>query len=151
MDKKFNGTISKELLEELFKEFNVVYFSGELKHCKCSVLYGNRELGMYTHHKNPDGTINGRIWIAKNVDWTVRSLTNVFVHEMVHHWVWQTYGHDSGIMGHGYKFMKKCRELNKLHGLKLKRVDTDIYHKNEKIPTTRFNKLLRYIKMQLNA
>lgn len=146
---KISGTINKELLENLFREFNSAYFSGELKRCKCSVLYGNHELGVYTHRKNSKGAIDGRIWIAKNVNWTIRSLTTVFVHEMVHHWVWQTYGGGSGIMGHGWRFMKKCRELNKIHGLNLKRVNPEIYRKNEKIPTTRFGRLLRYVKKSL--
>ncbi len=105
---------------------------------------------MYTHHRNPNGTISGRIWIAKNVDWTIESLSSVLIHEMVHHWIWQTYGHDSGIKGHGWKFMRKCRELNKNYGLKIKRVNAEIYRKNEKVPATHLGRLLRHIRKWIN-
>ena len=151
MENSVNGNISKELLESLFTEYNAAYFSGGLKRCKCSVLYGSRALGMYTHHRNAGGPINGRIWIARDVDWTEDTLRTVVVHEMVHHWVWQTYGRNSGLMGHGRRFMRKCRELNRAYGLNLKRVDTDIYHRNEKIPTTRLGRLLRCLKFRLSS
>lgn len=118
--------ITQEYLTELFRKYNAAYFDGQLRNCSCSVLYGYRELGMYTHHKESDGTIRGRVWVARNIDWTERSLRSVLVHEMVHHWIWQTYRHDSGIMGHGWRFMKKCRELNRAYDLNLKRVNREI-------------------------
>ena len=125
--------ITKEDIRTRFKEYNRIYFDGQLKHCKFSVQK-QFSLGTYTSKKEKGGTITGHIWIANDVDWTEETLQEVIIHEMIHHYVKTIDKQFSGLFGHGFPFLRQCRRLKRDYGLTI-HVTSPLLHVNQKKPT----------------
>ena len=125
--------ITKENIRTRFKEYNRLYFEGQLKHCKFTVQK-QFPLGTYTCKKEKDGTITGHIWIANDVDWTEETLQEVIIHEMIHHYVKTIDKHFSGLFGHGFPFLRQCRRLKRDYGLTI-HVTSPLLHINQEKPT----------------
>lgn len=147
--------ITKILLKDKFEEYNNKYFNSMLPKCEMSACKLNY-FGQYTHSNSKCGKRN-RIWITTDVDWTEETLKDVLIHEMIHHYVTTVDGCELfdgfswyGLFGHGKHFRKQVRRLKKEFGLKIHIHYYFLYHKNEKIPTNFFKKMLRFIGYMIN-
>ena len=140
----------------LLCEYNNLYFYGRLK--KCRILYSRFiHFGHYFYKTKYNGEIDGTIWITNDVDWTEETLKDVLIHEMIHHYVVSVdncRGIDGfgwyGLFGHGWHFRRQIRRIKKEFGLKIHIHHSYIYHRKEKIPTTFFGKLLRFINYEIS-
>ena len=148
--------ITKEDLKVRFDEYNRLYFDSVLPRCEFSVCPLNC-LGQYTHPKGRNGKRRCRIWLTSTVDWTEESLKDVLIHEMTHHYVSEIDhrpGLDGfnwyGLFGHGKRFRKQIWRINRQYGLNIHIHPHHIYHKREKVPTTKWGKLVRFIDYNLS-
>lgn len=105
--------ITKNILKELYKKYNKMYFNNELSICDCHYIKLD-VYGRFTYKKDKDGIIHGKIWITNDVDWTEEVLRGVLVHEMIHHYV-KTIKHKDEYLffKHGFQFRKKMKQLNR--------------------------------------
>ena len=106
--------VTKELIKELYKKYNKMYFNGELSMCDCHYIKLDKcTYGRYTNKQDDDGTVHGKIWITNDVDWTEEILREVIVHEMIHHYVKSIKKKNEYLFfKHGFQFRKKMRQLN---------------------------------------
>ena len=111
--------VTKELLKELFAEYNVTYFDGKLGKCGFSFFSKNiLYFGWYCAKEDSKGRPNDKIWIGTSVKWTEDGLKRVLIHEMIHMYVCRIEGHRSdGVFGHGRRFRRQCRRLKRDFGL----------------------------------
>ena len=107
--------VTKELIKELYKKYNRMYFNNELSMCDCHYIKLDKcTYGRYTNKQDDDGTVHGKIWITNDVDWTEEALRNVVVHEMIHHYVKSIKKKNEYLFfKHGFQFRKKMHQLNK--------------------------------------
>jgi hypothetical protein len=110
---------------------------------------------MFSSGKN--GKRKYRIRLTSDVKWTVEALRDVLIHEMIHHYVVAIDGCKGidgfswyGLFGHGKRFRRQVRRIKREHGLKIHiHGDSNLYHKNERVPTTRWGKFVRFINYNL--
>ena len=145
-----------EKLNRLYEECNQLYFNGKLPYCRCT--YTNMDsYGDYINYKSKNGIQTTLIRISNKVEWNDISLRQILVHEMIHHYVVSVdncRGIDGfgwyGLFGHGWHFRRQIRRIKKEFGLKIHIHHSYIYHRKEKIPTTFFGKLLRFINYEIS-
>ncbi len=148
--------ITKEDLKVRFDEYNHQYFNSVLPQCEFSVIKLSC-LGRYMFSSGKKGKRKYRIRLTSDVNWTEESLRDVLIHEMIHHYVIAIdgcMGIDGfcwyGLFGHGKRFRRQVRRLKREHGFKIHiHGDSNLYHKNERVPTTRWGKFVRYINYNL--
>ncbi len=148
--------ITKEDLKVRFEEYNTLYFNSVLPKCEFSV-FKLESLGHYAFSTGKNGKIKYCIRLTSDVNWTEESLRDVLIHEMIHHYVVTIDGCKRidgfswyGLFGHGKRFRRQVRRINREHGLKIHiHGDFNLYHKNEKIPTTRWGMFVRFIDYNL--
>ena len=111
--------VTKELLKELFAEYNATYFEGKLGKCGFSFFSKNiLYFGWYCAKEDSKGRPNDKIWIGTSVKWTEDGLKRALIHEMIHMYVCRVEGHRSdGVFGHGRRFRRQCRRLKRDFGL----------------------------------
>jgi hypothetical protein len=110
---------------------------------------------MFSSGKN--GKCKNRIMLTSDVNWTEESLRDVLIHEMIHHYVVAIDGCKGidgfswyGLFGHGKRFRRQVRRIKREHGLKIHiHGDSNLYHKNERVTTTRWGKFVRFINYNL--
>lgn len=146
---------AKILKEKYYDEYNKVYFNGVLKHCNISYCKISL-VGQYTHKIDKKGDIVGRIWIANDVDWTEETLKDTLIHEMIHHYevsIDKRTSIDSftwyGLFGHGRHFRKQIKRIKRDFGIAIHIHFPHIFKRKEKIPTTWFGKLLRFLDYEI--
>ena len=144
--------ITKEDLKVRFDEYNHQYFNSVLPQCEFSVIKLSC-LGRYMFSSGKNGKRKYRIGLTCDVNWTEDSLRDVLIHEMIHHYVVaidDCKGIDGfcwyGLFGHGKRFRRQAKRIKREHGLKIHiHGDSNLYHKNERVPTTRWGKFVRRI------
>lgn len=143
--------ITKDDVKARYEEYNRLYFDNKLKHCKFSARKIGA-LGNYLDKTLKDGTVEGRITITTDVDWTEDGLKKVIIHEMIHHYVRTIDGCRYidgfswyGLFGHGRHFKSQIRRLKKEFGLDISIHNAEIYHINEIVPSTLWGKLVRLV------
>ena len=105
--------VTKELLKELYIEYNQTYFGGVLGECEFSLIPKTiGGLGRYQGWVDSRGKERDRIWIGTIAVWDEVLLRDVLVHEMAHMYVRRIDGikHD-GLLGHGRHFRRQVRSL----------------------------------------
>ena len=148
--------ITKDDLKVRFDEYNRLYFDSVLPLCEFSVFKMSC-LGRYMFSFGKDGKRKYGIGLSSDVNWTEESLRDVLIHEMIHHYVVVIDGCKGidgfswyGLFGHGKRFRRQVRRIKREHGLKIHiHGDSNLYHKNERVPTTRWGKFVRYINYNL--
>ena len=148
--------ITKEDLKVRFDKYNHQYFNSVLPQCEFSVIKLSC-LGRYMSSFGKNGKRKYRIRLTSDVNWTEESLRNVLIHEMIHHYVVAIDGCKGidgfswyGLFGHGKRFRKQVRRINREHGLKIHiHGDSNLYHKNEIVPTSWWGKFVRFINYNL--
>ena len=77
--------VTKELLKELYAEYNQTYFGGVLGECEFHLFPKTTGfLGAYRDRVDRKGKSKDRIWIGTCVKWNETLLRDVLVHEMIH-------------------------------------------------------------------
>ena len=148
MNKKQNGvsdakyiTLKKEDLERRFKEYNEMYFDGVLPPCNIRIVKSTNRIAAWYNFRSKVS----KIYMARNVYWTEDDLKSVFIHEMVHHYVWKILKYDS-FFSHGRTFRKVCRMLRKKHGLRVNLWEYPLSHwKGEKKPSFLKDMTVRFL------
>ena len=120
--------INKDILKELFVEYNDLYFNSMLKTPRFGTYKGMTALGTLFTWK--DNVKRPKLEIATNVDWTEVSLRSVLVHEMVHLYLWQT--DKDGDRRHGKRFKAVMRRLNENYNLGVKTRNSEIHYNDRK-------------------
>lgn len=125
--------ITKEFVKEKFKEYNELYFNGELKMPIITLIDGTKYAGRFLCKRNSKyELIRKEIQIAENIYWTLTDFRNVLVHEMIHYYV---HTKDkcplSGDFQHWGLFWRMKVKLNWKYGLHIKNRDTQLKLKTE--------------------
>lgn len=111
--------VTKELLQQLYIEYNDTYFDGVLGHCDFS-LYPRTTgfLGGYQEKYDRNGKPKDKIWIGTCIKWNENLLRDVLIHEMIHLYNRRIDGrrHD-GLLGHGRYFRKQVRRIKREFGI----------------------------------
>lgn len=125
--------ITKEFVKEKFKEYNELYFNGELKMPKITLIDGTKYAGRFLCKRNSNyELIRKEIQIADNISWNLNDFRNVLVHEMIHYYVHIKDKQPlSGDFQHFGLFWKMKIKLNWKYGLHIKNRDTHLKLKNE--------------------
>ncbi|MGM9746450.1 MAG: SprT-like domain-containing protein [Paludibacteraceae bacterium] len=126
--------ITKEFVKEKFKEYNELYFNGELKMPKITLIDGTKYAGTFTcrHNKTTGKLYEQEIGIAYNVLWNIKTFENTLVHEMIHYYVnTKEVNPLKGDFQHCGLFWKMKIKLNWKYGLHIKNRDTHLKLKNE--------------------
>ena len=121
-------TITKELLKELYQEYNAKYFDNQLGKCEFSLFTKNMTtLGSYLWREDKKGRPKDKIWIGTCIYWNEEILKRVLIHEMIHMYVHRIEGHKyDGLLGHGRRFRRQCKRIREQYGietLKLPKVE----------------------------
>ena len=108
---------TKYILEDLFDEYNKLYFEGKLAKPQLATYLGESIMGIFNVSER-HGKVKTKIMIARNVRYTQEDLRDILIHEMIHLYVYQEIGPD-----YGYKkpFMDKMNELNAQYGLDIRK------------------------------
>lgn len=111
--------LSKELLKELFDEYNEKYFYGKLGKCTFSLFSKNNLcLGKFSDREDKNGKPKDKIWIGTCVKWNEELLRNVLIHEMVHMYnIRVEKCRFNGLTGHGFYFKRQCRRIKKQYNI----------------------------------
>lgn len=147
--------LTREEVEHRVAEYNRLYFDGVLPSCKVSVARLNC-LGTYCHWRDSRGRKRRRITIATNVDWTDETLRAVILHEMIHCYVRTIDGCEGvdgfswhGLFGHGRRFRRQCKRIKEQYGIDVPLFNSGVYRTDEKMPTTRWGKMMHYLSLWL--
>ena len=134
-------TPTKEDLQRRFKEYNELYFYGELPKCPISIGC-NKKIGWGVYVGR--GKIKPHIYICGTAYWTDETLKAIIIHEMVHHYVEKVVKPKFWEPPHGYHFTKKCKSLEKEFGLKVEMSNIPLSQlKGEIVPTSWFGEMRR--------
>ena len=111
--------ITKELIKELFKKYNTLYFDNELRLPRFTTYKGRRTYGVYSYKidKKTKKPKNERFAIANNVNWSEDTLRNIIVHEMIHCYIAQKNIKDN--RDHGKVFKQMMNDYNRHYGLNI--------------------------------
>lgn len=138
-------TITKQSLDELFKQYNKEYFNNELPKCRMTTTQAKSYYATYVPSNKPI------IFVCRYVHWDEESLKITILHEMLHHYIMAVAKAKCYILPHGFIFNHYCRKFKKKHGIDLRTHKGPLpYFYKEKIPTTFFQKLLRYLNYRLS-
>ena len=129
--------ISKEFVKEKFKEYNDLYFNGQLKMPIITLIQSDVLAGQFcAKWGKRNGVlqlIRKEIQIVENIVWTEDSLRNVLVHEMIHYYVEtkKVKPKREGDFQHWGLFWKMKIKLNWKYGLHITNKYTYLKLKNE--------------------
>ena len=138
-------TITKQSLDELFKQYNKEYFNNELPKCRMTTTQAKSYYAVYVPSNKPI------IFVCRYVHWDEESLKVTILHEMLHHYIMAVAKAKCYILPHGFIFNHYCRKFKKKHGIDLRTHKGPLpYFYKEKIPTTFFQKLWRYLNYRLS-
>ena len=104
--------VTKELLKELFAEYNTLYFDNKLGKCDFSFFSKNSSnLGWYCAKEDRKGRQNDKIWIGTSVIWTEELLRRILIYEMIHMYVNRVDGRKQLCL-QGYRGVRfpRCKE-----------------------------------------
>jgi hypothetical protein len=139
--------VTKELLKELYSEYNAKYFGGELGRCDFSFFPKNIIcLGSYQKKEDAKGRIKDKIWIGSFVKWNETLLQQVLLHEMIH--VYNTRIEKCrwyGILGHGRCFKRHVKRLRKDYGISLTRQKSFTDVNGKKISPKMWERILLFL------
>lgn len=139
--------VTKELLKELYEEYNQTYFDGVLGKCEFS-LYPKSTgfLGSYRDRYDRNGKPKDRIWIGTCVKWNEPLLREVLIHEMIHMYNRRIDGRKrDGLLGHGRYFRKQVRRIRKQFGIDVDDRFKEIEYLNPKFQPKRWELILSWI------
>ena len=138
--------VTKELLKELFAEYNKLYFDGRLGKCDFSFFSKKQSiLGWYCAKEDSKGRPNDKIWIGTSVVWREEHLQRILIHEMIHMYVYRVEGHKyDGVLGHGWRFRRQCRRIRKHYGIEALKLP-DVEFINPKFYPKLWEKILLWI------
>lgn len=138
--------LTKDILKDLYRECNELYFGGVLGRCDFSLFSKMYPyLGSYCAKEDKQGKIKDKIWFGTSVKWNEELLRQVMVHEMVHMYIRRVEGHKhDGVLGHGWRFRRQARRLRKEHGIEVLRW-TNVEFYNEKFYPKRWEKILLWL------
>ena len=138
-------TITKQSLTEMFKQYNKEYFNNELPKCRMTTTQAKSYYAVYVPSNKPI------IFVCRYVHWDEESLKITILHEMLHHYIIAVAKAKCYILPHGFIFNHYCRKFKKKHGIDLRTHKGPLpYFYKEKIPTTFFQKLWRYLNYRLS-
>lgn len=140
-------TITKELIRELFDEYNQKYFGGVLGNCEFSFIYKtDGGLGRYQGWVDRRGKERNRIWIGTIAVWNEILLRDVLVHEMAHMYVRRIDGrrHD-GLLGHGRYFRRQVRRIKREFGFDIDDRFKKVEYVHQKYERKRWDMILAWI------
>ena len=102
-------------MEQKFREYNHLYFHGDLPLPQFGLLKSYRTCGYFSCDKivGRRKLKKPRIEISCYFDWEENDLRNVMVHEMIHYYL--AYKH----IDHGEAFKKMSEDLNQQYGLNI--------------------------------
>ena len=109
--------MTETLIRQKFRDYNALYFNGELPLPQFGLLKSYRTCGYFSCNK-----IIGRrrlkrpkIEISCRFDWEESSFQDVMVHEMIHYYL--AYKHIDHELTHGEAFQTMSQDLNRRFGL----------------------------------
>lgn len=111
--------VTKELLSDLFDQYNRLYFDGRLKRAKMGFISKNFKtiVGQFEFEIDKNRHLkNKSIKINKGIDWDEEKLRRVLLHEMIHLSVTQKYRRS---MKHGFAFIKECKRIESQNHVKV--------------------------------
>lgn len=114
--------VTKELLKELFNEYNEKYFYGKLGKCTFSFFSKNTLcLGKFSNREDKNGKPKDKIWVGTCVNWTGETLKLLLIHEMIHMYnIRVEKCRFNGLTGHGFYFKRQQRRLKQNYGIDIK-------------------------------
>ena len=139
--------ITKELLKELYEEYNQTYFGGVLGKCEFSLFPKTVcALGKFNDREDNKGRAKDRIWIGTSVIWNEDLLRNVMIHEMAHLYVRRIDNcRFDGLLGHGRRFRKQVRRIKKEFGIDIDTKSWKVDWYNPDFYPKRWEKILLWI------
>ena len=111
--------VTKELLGDLFDQYNKLYFDGKLKSVKMGFISKSFKtiVGQFEFEIDKNRHLkNKSIKINKGIDWDEEKLRRVLLHEMIHLFVTQKYKRS---MKHGIAFIKECKRIESQYNVKV--------------------------------
>ena len=138
--------VTKELLKNLYKEYNEKYFYNKLGKCDFSFFPKNLSiLGKYNSKNDKNGKSKDKIWIGTSVIWTEEHLQRILIHEMIHMYIHRVEGHKyDGLLGHGWRFRRQCRRIRKSYGIEALKLP-DVEFINKKFSPKLWERILLWI------
>ena len=109
--------VTKYILEDLFEEYNKLYFEGKLSKPQLATYLGESTMGIFNVSER-HGMVRTKILIARNVRYTQEDLRDVLIHEMIHLYVYQEIGPG---LRQKKPFIDKMNELNAQYGLDIRK------------------------------
>ena len=111
--------LTTELLDDLFDQYNRLYFDGKLKSAKMGFISKRFKtiVGQFEFEIDKNRHLkNKSIKINEGIDWDEEKLRRVLLHEMIHLSVTQKYKRGKG---HGIAFIKECKRIESQYGVKV--------------------------------
>lgn len=111
--------VTKELLSDLFDQYNRLYFGGKLKRAKMGFISKSFKtiVGQFEFEIDKNRHLkNKSIKINKGIDWDEEKLRRVLLHEMIHLSVTQKHKRS---MKHGIAFIKECKRIESQYHVKV--------------------------------
>lgn len=111
--------VTKELLGDLFDQYNKLYFDGKLKSVKMGFISKSFKtiVGQFEFEIDKNRHLkNKSIKINKGIDWDEEKLRRVLLHEMIHLSVTQKYKKGKK---HGMAFIKECKRIESQYHVKV--------------------------------
>lgn len=116
--------ITETIIEQKFREYNLMYFDRELPLPQFGLLKSYRTCGYFSCNKivGRRRLKKPRIELSCRFDWEENDFRNVLVHEMIHYYL--AYKHIDNEITHGEAFLKMSEGFNRKYGLNItERVD----------------------------
>ena len=139
--------VTKELLKELFDQYNETYYGGVLGKCEFSLIPKTiGGLGRYQNWVDSRGKERDRISIGTIAVWNETLLRDVLVHEMAHMYVRRIDGikHD-GLLGHGRHFRRQVRRIKREFGFDIDDRFKKVEYVHPKYERKRWDMILSWI------
>ena len=110
--------VTKILLKEKFREYNKLYFNGELKMPKFTLFKSRIVAGKFAYRVGHGNRVKDQeIVIGDGFRWTEDLLRDVLVHEMLHYYLVSNGDFRTFPFGHSFRFRRLMKEYNKKYGL----------------------------------
>jgi len=131
--------ITTEIITDKFREYNQLYFGGELPLPKI-LLRKSFYICGYFSCKKPKGRqrLKGQcLEVSSYYDWDEEALRDIMVHEMIHYYL--AYKHIDNLLTHGEAFQSMSENLNERFGLHIsKRVNGNGFKRAASAPKIGF-------------